>query len=112
MFNFTLEDNEKILLIDDNVMIDDNYYTGIITTKRFLIMAYPSNLYNSNEDLRASGKLNYIKMLEPILDKYLNEIKEIVFDNKYDKVIFTDDTYIEIKTKEIIKKLNEIINKL
>ena len=107
MYNFKLLDNEEIALIDDNVIIKDkdNLYTVIITNKRLLVLDYPSNVYNSMEDLRISGKINYVKMKEIILEKKLKEIKKIDDMIEFNKIIFLDDSFILIKFIDFINKL-------
>ena len=65
----------------------------------------PSNVYNSMEDLRISGKINYVKMKEIILEKKLNEIKKIDDRSEFSKIIFLDDSFIEIKSIDVINKL-------
>lgn len=112
MYNFKLNENETIILIDDYVLVKNNheYFTIIITNERLLVLDYPKALYNSNEDLRISGKLNYLKMKELILSKRITEIKKIIDNSKYHKIIFTDDTYIEIKSKDVISKLKELLS--
>ena len=104
MYDFKLNSKEKIVLIDDDVVFKNKpeYLTIIITNERLLVLDYPSILYNSNEDLRASGRLNYLKMKEVILSKKLTEIKTIETISEYSKIVFTDDTYLEIKAKEVI----------
>ena len=109
MYNLKLNKNEKIILIDDYVLIKNNseYLTVIITNKRLLVLDYPSQVYNSNEDLRISGRLNYIKMKEIILERKLTEISKITDDSKYSKIIFNDETYLELKSKDVTTKLKE-----
>ncbi len=112
MYDFKLNKKESIVLIDDYVLVKNNseYLTVIITNERFLVLDYPQPLYNSNEDLRISGRLNYIKMKEIILSKALTEIKQVKTNHEYSKVLFTDDTYIEIKSKDIIDKLQALLS--
>ena len=105
MYNFKLLDNEEIKLIDDDVLIKDKVYTIIITNKRLLVLDYPSGLYNSNEDLRISGKLNYIKMKEIVLDININNIKKVEKNNELSKIVFLDDSFIEINANKVIDKL-------
>ena len=80
MYNFKLLNNEEIVLIDDDVLIKnkDYKYTIILTNKRLLVLDYPSNTFNSMEDLRISGRINYVKMKEIILAKSLSNIKHII----------------------------------
>ena len=107
MYNYKLLDNEEIALIDDNVIIKDkdNLYTVIITNKRLLVLDYPSGVYNSMEDLRISGNINYVKMKEIILDKKIDEIKKIDDNSEFSKIIFLDDSFIQIKSIDVINKL-------
>lgn len=52
--------------------------TCIITNQRLLILDYPSGIHNSAEDLRISGKMNYIKMKEVIGEINLKDIETII----------------------------------
>ena len=90
MYNFKLIDDEKIKLIDDDVLIykDNKLYTFIINNKRLLVLDYPCELYNSMEDLRISGKMNYIRMKEIIFEKNLDDIKLISNDSGRIKISF------------------------
>ena len=105
MYDIKLEKNEKIILISDNTVINDKLYTSIITNKRFLILDYPSQYQNSQEELRILNRINYIKKKEVILAISLNDIKNII-DNK---IIFNNDNII-LKDDDIIDRLKEVYN--
>ena len=105
MYNIKLEKNEKIILISDNTIINDKLYTSIITNKRFLILDYPSQYQNSQEELRILGRLNYIKKKEVIFSQNIKDIKSITNN----KIIFTNKDNLNIKDDDIINKLKEII---
>lgn len=105
MYDIKLEKNEKIILISDNTVIKDKLYTSIITNKRFLILDYPSQYQNSQEELRILNRINYIKKKEVILAISLNDIKNII-DNK---IIFNNDNII-LKDDDIIDRLKEVYN--
>lgn len=105
MYDIELEKNEKIILISDNTVIKDKLYTSIITNKRFLILDYPSQYQNSQEELRILNRINYIKKKEVILAISLNDIKNII-DNK---IIFNNDNII-LKDDDIIDRLKEVYN--
>lgn len=111
MYNFKLEDNEEIKLIVDDVLICENnrLYTFIITNKRLLILDYPSNICNSFEDLRISGRLNYVKMKEIVVDKDINDIKRISIKEDMVKILFNDDSYIEFVDKGIYSVIKDEI---
>ena len=111
MYNLNLSNNEKVLLIDDNILIKnkEKYYTIIITNERLLILDYPNVFHNSNEDLRTSGKMNYIKMKEIIESINLALIKNIEEGDAYSKIIFKNDSYLEIKSKNVIQKIMTLI---
>ena len=78
MYDLILKENEKVKLISDNTMIytnsDHKLYTTIITNKRLLFLDYPSQMYNSSEDVRLSGKINYIRKKEIIEEEIEEEI--------------------------------------
>lgn len=107
MYDIKLEKNEQIILISDNTIINNKLYTAVITNKRFLILDYPSQYHNSQEELRILGRINYIKMKEVIFSKELKDIKKI----DSNKILFNDDTNINIKDKEIINKLKKLLSK-
>ena len=70
MYDFKLNKNEEIKLISDNTIIytakEEKNITCIITNQRLLMLDYPSGIHNSAEDLRISGKMNYIRKKEII----------------------------------------------
>ncbi len=107
IYNFDLLNDEEIKLIDDNVLIykDNKLYTFIITNKRLLVLDYPSGLYNSMEDLRISGKMNYIRMKEIIFERNLDDIKLISNDSGKIKISFMDDNFIEFKSDDVYKAI-------
>ncbi len=107
MYDIKLEKNEQIILISDNTIINDKLYTSVITNKRLLILDYPSQYQNSQEELRILGRINYIKMKEVIFSKNLKEIKKIVNN----KILFNDTEELIINDKDIINKLKEYLNK-
>ena len=110
MYNFNLLNNEKIKKIFDDVLIykDNKLYTIIITNKRLLILDYPSGIHNSMEDLRISGKMNYVKMKEIIFDVEISFIKEVSKQDDIIKIIFMDDSFIEIDNNDVYNELKEI----
>lgn len=105
MYDIKLENNEKIILISDNTIINDKLYTSIITNKRFLILDYPSQYQNSQEELRILNRINYIKKKEVIFSQNIKDIKSIT-DNK---IAFINNEVILLNDKEIINRLKEII---
>ena len=111
MYNYKLLNNEKNLLIVDNVPInkEDNLYTVIITNIRLLILDYPSKLYNSEEDLRSIGRINTVKMKEIVSEIYLDNIKTIEYHKDFSKYILNDNSYILINNKDIDKYMKNII---
>ena len=102
MYDIKFLSDEKIELISDNTLVytkeGDKNCSSVVTNIRYLILDYPSGVYNSMEDLRISGKINYIKKKEIILR-----------DNDYDKIVLNNQEYILVNDKEIIEYL---INKL
>ena len=96
MYDFKLNKGEEIKLISDNTIVytssEERNVTCIITNKRLLILDYPSGVHNSAEDLRISGKMNYIRMKEIIGEIDLKDIEIIVKEADYYR--------IELKNKE------------
>ena len=112
MYNFELINGEEIKLIDDDVLIykDNKLYTFIITNKRLLVLDYPSGLYNSMEDLRISGKMNYIRTKEIIFEKNLDDIKFLSKESVKIKICFMDNSFIEFKNDDIYELLKDRCN--
>ena len=111
MYDIKLLDNEKIKLINDDfelvVYEEIKKYTVIITNIRLLILDFPDSIKNSNEDLRISQRLYYIKKKEIIFDIKLEEIKEIVKDDKFIKIYISNEEYLLIKNNENSRNIIE-----
>lgn len=109
MYNIVLDENEEIKLISDNTIVYNNkeelICTSIITNKRYLILDYPSDLYNTREDLRILNKLNYVKQKEVIFEINLDKILSVEKDNKYYKININKDEYVLIDDIDIINYL-------
>lgn len=109
MYNIVLDENEEIKLISDNTIVYNNkeelICTSIITNKRYLILDYPSDLYNTREDLRILNKLSYVKQKEVIFEINLDKILSVEKDNKYYKININKDEYILIDDIDIINYL-------
>lgn len=105
MYDIKLENNEKIILISDNTIINDKLYTSIITNKRFLILDYPSQYQNSQEELRILNRINYIKKKEVIFSISLKDIKSITTN----KLTLNNNESIILNDEDIINKIKEII---
>ena len=109
MYDFKLNENEKIKLISDNAIIyttkNKINVTCIITNKRLLILDYPSGVHNSAEDLRISGKMTYIRKKEVIGEIDLKDIENIIKESDYYKIEFNNNEYINLNDDEIIEYL-------
>lgn len=109
MYNIILNKNEIIKLISDNTIVyttkEEKNVTCIITNQRLLILDYPSGIHNSAEDLRISGKINYIKMKEVIGEINLKDIETIIKESNYYKIEFKNKEYINMKDNEVIDYL-------
>ena len=112
MYDFTLNENEIINLISDNTIIyikdKEIMVSSIITNQRLLFFDYPSSIYNSMEDLRTSGKMTYIRKKEIIEEIYLKDIKTIVKEKDYYKIVLKNKGYININDDKIIEYLNKL----
>ena len=86
---------------------DNKLYSFIITNKRILILDYPSGYHNSMEDLRMSGKINYVRMKEIILAKKIEDIKEI--SNEKNIIRFKDNSFIEIDNSRVCAELMKVV---
>ena len=107
MYDIYLTDGEEIKLIENSALINnEKMYTVIITNYNLYILDIPSKIHNSNEDLRISGKLNYIKKKEVIYKNSLLNINTITKN----RITFKDNTHLNINSKSVINKLNDILN--
>ena len=113
MYDLNLFDEEKIELISDNTLVytddGDKICSSIVTNIRYLILDYPGMVHNSLEDLRTSGKMNYIRKKEVIFSIEINDIVHIGKDSDYDKITFKNNQYVLINDKEIIEYLKNKI---
>ncbi len=111
MYDFKLNKKETVHLISDNTLIyiekDIKKVTSIITNKRLLILDYPSAIHNSYEDLRISGKMNYIRKKEVISEINLIDIVSITKMEQYYKIELNDG-YINLEDDEIVKCLKKV----
>ena len=111
MYDFKLNKNEEVKLISDNTIVytssEEINVTCIITNKRLLILDYPSGIHNSAEDLRISGKMNYIRKKEIIEEIDLSVIASITKENNYYRIEINNKGYINLSDEEIIKYLKK-----
>lgn len=111
MYDFKLNKNEIIKIISDDGVIyankEERNVTFIITNLRLLILDYPSGIYNSAEDLRISGKMNYIRKKEIISEINLDDIVSITKEIDYYKIALKDKKYINLNDDSIIEYLNK-----
>lgn len=112
MYDFKLNKNEEVKLISDNTIVytakEEKNVTCIITNQRFLILDYPSGVHNSAEDLRISGKMNYIRKKEVIGEIGLKDIEAIVKEADYYRIELKNKEYININDDDIIEYLNKL----
>ena len=108
MYDINLTRGEEIILICDDALIKDKLYSAIITTKKLYILDYPSKLYNSTEDLRASGRLNLVKKKEVIFSSYIKDIKDI----SKNQITFKDESSLLIECPPIINELKKITKEI
>ena len=106
MYDFRLNNNEEIKLISDNAIVyssnDEKNVTCIITNQRLLFLDYPSGVHNSAEDLRISGKMNYIRKKEVIGEVNLKYIENITKESDYYRIEFKNKEYINLIDDDII----------
>ena len=109
MYDFKLNKKEVIKLISDNTIVytskEKKNVTCIITNQRLLILDYPSEIHNSAEDLRTSGKMNYIKKKEVIGKIDLRDVETIIKRANYYKIKLKNKEYINLNDNIIIKYL-------
>jgi len=113
LYNFNKLDNEEILLISDESILrkDDKeeVISTIVTNKRLILLDYPEESNNYEEAMRTSRGADYILQKEPILIINLEEIKEIVNENNFDKYMLITSNYFYLNDNEIKTKINELL---
>ena len=106
MYDIHLLENEEIIhIIDDVKMYEkDNYstFTIILTNIRLFVLSNPSNINNSEEDLRCSGRISPIKKKEVIFKVEKNLGSEL-------KIYVSKDNYITINDHNIATIINHIM---
>ena len=114
IYNFNKLDNEEILLISDESILkkDDKEekISTIVTNKRLILLDYPDASNNYEEVMRTSRGADYILQKEPILTIDLDDIKEIINENNFDKYVLTTSNYFYLNDKEIKTKINELLD--
>lgn len=104
MYNINLQENETIVYNNDEVKIKANNkileVSLVITNNRLIILEDGNKLGNMNNLLRTTKGLGFIPNKEIIFQINRNEIKEIIY-NEYTKIIFINNTFVEIQDKNI-----------
>ena len=112
MYDFKFNKKEEIKLISDNAIVytvkEEKNVTCIITNQRLLILDYPSGVHNSAEDLRISGKMNYIRKKEVIGEIDLKDIENITKETDYYRIKLKNKEYINLNDDDIIEYLNKL----
>lgn len=114
MYDIHLLENEEIIhIIDDVKMYEkDNYstFTIILTNIRLFVLSNPSNINNSEEDLRCSGRISPIKKKEVIFKTYLSDITKVEKNLGSElKIYVSKDNYITINDHNIAAIINHIM---
>lgn len=113
IYNFNKLDNEEILLISDESVLkkDDKDITisTIVTNKRLILLDYPEKSNNYEEAMRTSRGTDYIKQKEPIFIVNLEDIKEIIKENNFDKYVLNTSNYFYLNDNEIKTEINELL---
>ncbi len=111
MYNFNLLENEEIVLISDNSILKmdekDVNISTVLTNMRLVFLDYPSNTNNYEEVLRTSRGVDYIKKKEEFYSVRLEEIKDIVKNDDFDKYILENGNYFLLKDEAINKKIEK-----
>ncbi len=105
MYNINLEANEKIILIQEKILITKNKLTTVaLTNKRILFL---DNFAESSEVLRISNGVDYIKEQDVYFSIELGKV-----ELKNNKLIINNDIYITdiniINEYKGLKENNEI----
>lgn len=102
MYNFNLEDNEKLIQVFDDIWIrqgkNEKITTVALTNQRLLFLDYDNN--DPREDLRISGKLNYIRYKEVYYMINLESVKSITNNDTY-IINLIDGRNIEFDNEEL-----------
>jgi len=113
MYNINLNENEIIIYNNDETKIKANDrvldVSLVITNNRLIILEDGNKLGNLNNLLRTTKGLGFIPNREIIFQINRNEIKDIIY-NEYAKILFNNNTFIEIQDKNI-KQILKSINK-
>ena len=114
MYNFQKLDNEEILLIRDDSILKkadkDIVISTIITNKRLILLDYPSEINNYEEAMRTSRGTDYIKQKEPILIVNLEDIKEVVKEENFDKYVLNTSNYFYLNDNEVKDKVIDLLS--
>lgn len=104
MYNINLQESETIVYNNDELKIKTNNkileVSLVITNNRLIILEDGNKLGNMNNLLRTTKGLGFIPNKEIIFQTNRDEIKEIVY-NEYTKIIFNNNTFIEIQDENI-----------
>jgi len=104
MYNIDLQENENIIYNNDETKIKANDkvldISLVITNNRLIILQDTNKLGNLNNVLRTTKGLGFIPNREIIFQININEIKDIIYKD-YNKIIFNNNTFIEVKDENI-----------
>ena len=74
-----------------------------------MFLDYPNAINNSMEDLRISGKINYIRKKEIVTEVYLSDIDKVVNENDDYKIILKNKQYIIMDSYVVIELLKKYL---
>ena len=104
MYNIDLQENEIIIYNNDESKLKTQDkildVSLVITNNRLIILQDTNKLGNMNNVLRTTKGLGFIPNREIIFQININEIKNIIY-NEYTKILFNNNTFIEIKDDNI-----------
>ena len=72
-----------------------------------MILDYPNGYHNSQEDLRISGKMTYIRKKEVIEEIYLKDIESIIKEKEYYRIELKNKAYINLSDNDIIYNIDK-----
>ncbi len=112
MYNFNFLRDEKLIQVFDDIWIKVNEQEKIttiaLTNKRLLFLDYDNNDYREN--LRISGKINYVRYKEVYYFIELENIKNIVKSETY-RIDLSNSKTIDFNNEDLFKLIEKIINK-
>lgn len=110
MYDYSLNENEEVLLISDNSLLKKGKLTAqvttIITNQRFLILELPKDL----EGFRFGRSIKQPIKKEVILDIPIKSVLEIIKEKEYVKYVLESTNYFYLNDELVYEYMLKINN--